>query len=130
MEAFPKAIFVQSANSGIVPLMIACGSNAAPEIIETLLKLDASGIGATLRIEDSHGFSAVHWACREDVFFNLVIQKLLLFDPLLAEVFETNGSQSTQGYPCLVSRRSKRDAVGGSGCQIEIFAFSPFQPRG
>ncbi|CAJ1945674.1 unnamed protein product [Cylindrotheca closterium] len=92
LKSFPNAIFVQSANSGIIPLMIACGSNAASEIIETLLKHDTSGSGATLRITDTHGFSAVHWACREDVS-SRVLQKLLLFDPMLAELIETNGSR-------------------------------------
>mmetsp|Transcript_422 Transcript_422/g.628 ORF Transcript_422/g.628 Transcript_422/m.628 type:complete len:390 (+) Transcript_422:210-1379(+) len=94
LESFPNAIFVQSANSGIIPLMIACGSNAAPEIIAFLLKNDTSGngINTTLRITDTHGFSALHWACREDVS-SRVIQNLLLFDPLVAEIFEINVSR-------------------------------------
>jgi hypothetical protein len=79
IEAFPQGRYTKSSTAGVIPLMIACGRNASPKVIEELLV----GATDTIAITDSTGFSAIHWACREDVSF-AVVKQLLVVDPTIA----------------------------------------------
>lgn len=92
LEANPTAIRKQSAIAGITPLMIACGRNASPDIIRRLLKADKNG-NETIRMTDSSGYSAIHWACRSDVSSE-VVKVLLTVDPQLANLRIDGGGQS------------------------------------
>jgi ankyrin repeat protein len=79
LQANPAAVYHKSFSAEITPLMIACGRNASPDVIRILLR----GAKNTIQMKDSTGYTAVHWACREDVSKE-VLRKLLLVDPTLA----------------------------------------------
>jgi ankyrin repeat protein len=88
LEANPQAIWNRNGDSGITPLMIACGRNASPQVVCRLLKDSKESITVT----DTTGYSAIHWACREDVSLE-VVRELLIVDPRVAN-HRIEGQQS------------------------------------
>jgi len=73
----PIAVYHQSTQGGLTPVMIACGRNARPNVIRLLCSKDKKA----LTRKDSSGYTAIHWACRENVSHKLV-KTILLVDPL------------------------------------------------
>eukprot|EP00980_Cylindrotheca_fusiformis_P011435 scaffold2649_cov137-Cylindrotheca_fusiformis.AAC.10 len=91
MDAYPQGRYTPSSNAGILPLMIACGRNASPAVLDELV---ANGAADTITMVDSNGFSAIHWACRDDVSSE-VVQKLLEVDPSAASLTTTKDPMET-----------------------------------
>jgi ankyrin repeat protein len=89
LQAHPQAVWKASRNAGITPLMIACGRNAANEVIRRLLQ----NARKTIQVTDASGYSAIHWACRDDVSAPIVRQ-LLICDPGVANHRVQSGRQS------------------------------------
>jgi hypothetical protein len=76
IAANPSALSSQSANSGLTPLMIACGRNASRRVVRLLINKDRKA----LDLRDSSGYAAIHWACRENASHE-VMKQVLWNDP-------------------------------------------------
>lgn len=107
LKANPAAVYHKSLSAEITPLMIACGRNASPDVIRILTR--GGGAKDTVQMRDSTGYTAVHWACREDVSKE-VLRRLLLIDPTLAD-------SRVQAPPC-----TYRNNCSGGGSRYPSFS--------